>query len=80
MAAAYSMLEFQKSPTGMPLESYIWEIGNSMNNLILSRILCYNGFLKLIYDIMYVHICLSFCRKPQQARDDSATVLADALS
>ena len=21
------MLEFQKSPTGMPLESYIWEIG-----------------------------------------------------
>jgi len=27
LAAAYSMLEFQKSPTGMPLESYIWEIG-----------------------------------------------------
>lgn len=27
LAAAYSMLEFQKSPSGMPLESYIWEIG-----------------------------------------------------
>ena len=29
LAAAYSMLEFQKSPTGMPLESYIWEIGKT---------------------------------------------------
>ena len=29
LAAAYSMLEFQKSPNGMPLESYIWEIGKT---------------------------------------------------
>lgn len=58
LAAAYSMLEFQKSPTGMPLESYIWEIGNSMNSLTLSRISCYDGFLKLIYDYlrMYMYI------------------------
>ena len=30
LAAAYSMLEFQKSPSGMPLESYIWEIGEQL--------------------------------------------------
>lgn len=28
LAAAYSMLEFQKSPNGMPLESYIWAVDN----------------------------------------------------
>lgn len=27
LAAAYSILEFQRSSSGMPLESYIWEIG-----------------------------------------------------
>lgn len=27
LAAAYSSLEFQKCPQGMPLESYIWEVG-----------------------------------------------------
>lgn len=28
LAAAYSMLEFQKSPLGMCLDSYIWEVDN----------------------------------------------------
>ena len=27
LAAAYSMLEFQQSPCGMSLDSYIWELG-----------------------------------------------------
>ena len=32
LAAAYSMLEFQQSPSGMSLESYIWEIGKTFEN------------------------------------------------
>ena len=28
LAAAYAMLEFQKSPLGMCLDSYIWEVDN----------------------------------------------------
>ncbi len=29
LAAAYSTLEFQKAPRGMPLESYIWDLGTA---------------------------------------------------
>ncbi len=33
LAAAYSSLGFQKGSTGVPLESYIWELGKNYYNV-----------------------------------------------
>ena len=45
LAAAYSVLEFQKIPDGMSLDSYIWEIG------------MWTQFLQEAYTALYAEKC-----------------------